>query len=72
MLPDGPRVIDWQRPILGPAHLDLALLLESLGFDRSARGGVVADAPADDRLVYRMRCEWFPRVGRLMTGRSLC
>jgi hypothetical protein len=33
LLPDGPRVIDWQRPILGPAHLDLALLLESLGFD---------------------------------------
>ena len=33
LLPDGLRVIDWQRPILGPVHLDLALLLESLGFD---------------------------------------
>jgi hypothetical protein len=33
LLPDGPRVIDWQRPILGPTHLDLALLLESVGFD---------------------------------------
>jgi hypothetical protein len=33
VLPDGAKVIDWQRPILAPAALDLALLLESLGFD---------------------------------------
>jgi len=33
VLPDGYRVIDWQRPILGPTDLDLAVLLESLGFD---------------------------------------
>jgi hypothetical protein len=33
LLPDGYRVIDWQRPILGPTDLDLAVLLESLGFD---------------------------------------
>ena len=33
VLSDGPRVIDWQRPILAPTALDLALLLESLGFD---------------------------------------
>jgi hypothetical protein len=39
VLPDGPRVIDWQRPILAPAALDLALLLESLGFDPVPRVG---------------------------------
>ena len=33
LLSDGPRVIDWQRPILAPTALDFALLLESLGFD---------------------------------------
>lgn len=33
VLPGGAKVIDWQRPILAPAALDLALLLESLGFD---------------------------------------
>ena len=33
VLPDGHRVIDWQRPILGPTDLDLAKLLGSLGFD---------------------------------------
>ena len=33
VLPDGYRVIDWQRPILGPVNLDMAALLESLGFD---------------------------------------
>ena len=36
-------MIDWQRPILGPAFLDLALLLESLGFDplpHVGQGGV--------------------------------
>jgi len=33
VLPDGYRVIDWQRPILGPADLDLAILLSSLGFN---------------------------------------
>jgi hypothetical protein len=33
VLPDDPRVIDWQFPILAPKALDLAILLESLGFD---------------------------------------
>jgi hypothetical protein len=33
VLTDGYRVIDWQRPARGPTGLDLALLLESLGFD---------------------------------------
>jgi hypothetical protein len=54
MLPDGPRVIDWQRPILGPTSLDLALLLESLGFDPLPHvgQGVV-------RLVRLLRIGWF-------------
>jgi len=33
VLPDGYRVIDWQRPILGPTFLDIATLLRSLGVD---------------------------------------
>jgi hypothetical protein len=33
VLPDGHRVIDWQRTKLGPTELDLVTLIESLGFD---------------------------------------
>ena len=33
VLPDGYRLIDWQRPILGPTDLDMVSLLGSLGFD---------------------------------------
>lgn len=33
VLPDGYRVVDWQRPIWGPVALDRATLLESLGID---------------------------------------
>jgi hypothetical protein len=34
VLPDGGyRLVDWSRPILGPAGLDLATLLESMGID---------------------------------------
>lgn len=33
LLPDGCRVIDWQRPILGPTDLDVATLLRSLDVD---------------------------------------
>lgn len=33
VLPDGYRLIDWQRPILGPTDLDLITLFGSLGFD---------------------------------------
>ena len=35
VLPDGYRLIDWQRPMLGPADLNLAHLLHSLDFDPS-------------------------------------
>ncbi|MBN1641418.1 MAG: aminoglycoside phosphotransferase family protein [Anaerolineae bacterium] len=34
VLPDGSyRVIDWQRPFLGPTEVDVASLIDSLGFD---------------------------------------
>ena len=33
LLPDGFRVIDWQRPRLAPPEVDLALLLDGFGFD---------------------------------------
>jgi hypothetical protein len=33
VLPGSYRVIDWQRPILGPTDLDVATLLRSLGVD---------------------------------------
>jgi hypothetical protein len=44
VLPEGGyRVIDWQRPILGPVDLDLVDLLHSLGYDplRYVETGVV-------------------------------
>lgn len=31
--PGGLKVIDWQRPILGPIATDVVLFLNSLGFD---------------------------------------
>jgi len=33
VLPDGYRVLDWQRPIRGPVALDRATMLESIGVD---------------------------------------
>lgn len=34
VLPDGGRrVIDWQRPFLGPTELDIASMMERLGFN---------------------------------------
>jgi len=43
VLPDGYRVIDWAYPRLGPLNVDLAALLESLGFDpfRHVDAGIV-------------------------------
>ena len=50
---DGYRVIDWQRPILGPTDLDLANLMEALGFDplRYVGEGIV-------RVMYLLRIHW--------------
>ena len=53
VLPDGYRLIDWQRPILGPKELDFAALLTSP--NRDARRFV------DQRFVwimYLLRIEW--------------
>ena len=33
VLAEGYRVIDWQRPLLGPVLLDLAALLQAVGVD---------------------------------------
>jgi len=63
LLPDGPRVIDWQRPILGPTHLDLALLLESLGFEALPHVGEgVVWLMRQLRVGWLTECamKWFP------------
>jgi hypothetical protein len=56
---DGYRVIDWQRPIWGPVALDLAELMESLGFDprRYVSDGVV-------QLLCLLRIAWFAQCAR--------
>jgi hypothetical protein len=53
LLPDGYRVIDWQRPMLGPIELDLATLLDSLGHDPwpYVDEGIV-------RIMYLLRIHW--------------
>ncbi len=53
VLADGYRVIDWQRPRLGPTDLDLATLLESLGCDplRHVDEDIV-------RMMYFLRINW--------------
>jgi hypothetical protein len=63
LLPDGPRVIDWQRPILGPRDLDLALLLESLGFDPLPHVGEgIVRLMRLERIGWFTECavRWFP------------
>ena len=59
VLPDGYRVIDWQRPLRGPVALDLATLLESSGVDprRHIDHGVV-------QLLYLLRIAWFAQAAR--------
>jgi len=53
VLPDGYRLIDWQRPMLGPADLNLAHLLHSLGFhpSRHVDEGIV-------RVMYFLWIHW--------------
>ena len=53
-MPDGYRIIDWQRPIIGPKELDLATLLDSLNREVSRF--------VDQSIVWIMcllRIEWF-------------
>lgn len=54
VMPDGYRLIDWQRPIIGPKELDLAALLTSL--NRDARRFV---DPSIVWIMYLLRIEWF-------------
>ena len=53
VMPDGYRVIDWQRPVIGPKELDLVGLLASLNRDakRLVDQSIV-------RLLYLLRIEW--------------
>jgi thiamine kinase-like enzyme len=54
VMPDGYRLIDWQRPVIGPKELDFAALLASL--NREPRSFV------DQGIVwimYLLQIEWF-------------
>ena len=53
VLPDGYRIIDWQRPIIGPKELDFVALLESL--HREARRFVNQSIVW---IMYLLRMEW--------------
>jgi thiamine kinase-like enzyme len=54
VLPDGYRLIDWQRPIIGPKELDFAALVSSLNRDerRFVDQSIVW-------ILYLLRIEWF-------------
>ncbi len=58
VLPDGYRVIDWQRPILGPTDLDLASWLESMNIDpfRYVEKEIVW-------ILRLLRIHWFTQCG---------
>jgi hypothetical protein len=63
ILPDGYRLIDWQRPIYGPRALDLVTLVESAGID--ARQHVSVGLLRLKRLLsihWFVQCaeRWFP------------
>jgi len=53
VMPDGYRIIDWQRPIMGPKELDLAALLASLNREASR----FVD-PSIVWIMYLLRIEW--------------
>jgi hypothetical protein len=63
VLSDGHRVLDWQRPIRGPAALDRATLLRSLGVD--PRGYV---APGVLALQSLLLIAWFAACDRRWIG----
>ena len=67
VLPGGYRLIDWQYPRLGPREVDLALLLESLGFDplRHVGEGVV-QVTTFLRIHWLTQCavRWIPEAVR--------
>jgi hypothetical protein len=59
-MPGGYRVIDWQRPILGPTQTDLWQLLISLGVDPTLHmpPGILAAA-------YLLRIHWLSECSRI-------
>jgi aminoglycoside/choline kinase family phosphotransferase len=64
VLPDGYRVIDWQRPIWGPTDLDRVDLLNSLGYDplRHVGAGVVqAWLVLSVGWLTEAKARWFPQ-----------
>lgn len=67
VLPDGFRVLDWQRPLHGPTALDIATLHISLGMDplRHVPVGIV-------QLYHLLHIAWFTQSARrwVPTGRS--
>jgi hypothetical protein len=66
VLDGGYRVVDWQRPLLGPTVLDLALLLGSLGFDPLLHVGsaaMVALAVVGFHWLTMCAARWIPSVG---------
>lgn len=60
---DGYRVLDWQRPVRGPAALDRATLLRSLGID--PRGRVAPGVPTLQNLLL---IAWFAACDRRWIG----
>ena len=64
LLPDGYRVIDWQRPVRGPTDLDLALLIESLGFDPRPHVGAGVMRIWNIKSIHwlaQCKLRWFPK-----------
>jgi hypothetical protein len=53
VMPDGYRLIDWQRPIIGPKALDFAALLGSLNREASRFVN-----PSIVWILYLLRIEW--------------
>jgi thiamine kinase-like enzyme len=63
VVPDGYRVIDWQRPILGPTDLDVATLLRSLDVDPVPHVGEGIVRMVDVLTVHwftQAATRWFP------------
>jgi aminoglycoside/choline kinase family phosphotransferase len=64
VLPDGYRIIDWQRPIYGPTELDQVDLLNSLGYDPacSVDGSVIqAWLILSIGWLTEAKARWFPQ-----------
>jgi hypothetical protein len=64
VLPDGYRIIDWQRPIYGPKDLDRVDLLNSLGYDplpHVAPGVVQVWLILSIGWLTEAKARWFPQ-----------